>query len=90
MHPPPEASAQKRLMLMEADLVFLPDPGVPGVWSMGPRLPLSLYNSAGNLFKIIFRTSAEQVKALPINFRYIYKRVFPLADSPSIYSLEVG
>ena len=32
--------------------------------------------SAGNLFKIIFRVSAERVQALPINLRYIYKRVF--------------
>ena len=30
----------------------------------------------GNLFKIIFRASAERVQALPINLRYIYKRVF--------------
>ena len=32
--------------------------------------------SAGNLFKIIFRASAELVQVLPINLRYIYKRVF--------------
>ena len=32
--------------------------------------------SAGNLFKIIFRASAERVQELAINLRYIYKRVF--------------
>ena len=32
--------------------------------------------SAGNLFKIIFRASAERMQTLPINLRYIYKRVF--------------
>ena len=35
-----------------------------------------LSSSAGNLFKIIFRASAERVQALLINLRYIYKRVF--------------
>ena len=32
--------------------------------------------SAGNLFKIIFRASAERVQELAINLRYIYKRFF--------------
>ena len=32
----------------------------------------------GNLFKIIFRASAERLQALPINLRYICKRVFHL------------
>ena len=36
----------------------------------------NLFTSAGNLFKISFRASAERVQALPINLRYIYKRVF--------------
>ena len=38
--------------------------------------PLSMTTSAGNLFKIIFRVSAERVQALPINLQYIYKRLF--------------
>ena len=36
----------------------------------------------GNLFKIIFRASAERVQALPINLRYIYKRVFHKQTAP--------
>ena len=40
------------------------------------RRPYWIKTSAGNLFKIIFRVSAERVQALPINLRYIYKRVF--------------
>ena len=39
----------------------------------------------GNLFKIIFRASAERAQALPINLRYIYKS-FSLADSPDIWA----
>ena len=33
-------------------------------------------------FKIIFRASAERVQALPINLRYIYKRVFHKQTAP--------
>ena len=36
----------------------------------------SVDTRAANLFKISFRASAERVQALPINLRYIYKRVF--------------
>ena len=41
-----------------------------------------MHSSAGNLFKIIFRVSAERVQALPINLRYIYKRVFLKQTAP--------
>ena len=56
----------------------LPGPTFPG----GIRIQINTLHwcfkqtSAGNLFKIIFRVSAERVQALPINLRYIYKRVF--------------
>ena len=35
----------------------------------------NILSSAGNLFKIIFRASAERGQALPNNLRYIYKGV---------------
>ena len=41
-----------------------------------------LSSKDGNLFKIIFRASAERVQALPINLRYIYKRVFHKKAAP--------
>ena len=44
-----------------------------------------LHTSAGNLFKIIFRASAERVQALQINLLY-----FSLAGSPDIYSCKQG
>ena len=50
----------------------------------GNAIKITVYTSGGNLFKIIFRASAERVQALPINLRYIYKRVFSLAGSSDI------
>ena len=35
------------------------------------------------------KSSSERVQALPINLRYIYKRVFHYQVAP-LYSLEVG
>ena len=45
--------------------------------------------SAGNLFKIIFRVSAERVQALPIIPPIYLQKSFSLAGSPDIYSMEV-
>ena len=50
----------------------------------GNAIKITVYTSGGNLFKIIFRASAERVQALPINLRYIYKRFFSVAGNPDI------
>ena len=43
---------------------------------VGTSPTYTLLTSAGNLFKIIFRASAERVQALPINLQIIYQRDF--------------
>ena len=38
----------------------------------GNDMNLWVFSKDGNLFKIIFRASAERVQALPINLQFIY------------------
>ena len=51
-------------------------PQSPLAWNPDALILAWMDSSGGNFFKIIFRASAERVQALPINLRYISKRVF--------------